>query len=344
MLLKFLGKVINQGPPDLEDIFRKFFRKRNNKNGDQNQSIYSRNKNHKPFPIKYLIIGIAVIVVLIWGLMGIYIIQPAERAAILVFGKFSHIESSGVYWHPPFITKVLKKNVERLDTVKLDKLMLTSEENVVHVSFTVQYRIGDLENFFFETNSPSSILRQALESSVRQVVGENKLEKILTTSRTKITQEVQLELEKLLKKYRVGLLVNVIMQPAQAPSEVKSAFDDVIKAREDRERLQNEAQGYSNKIIPIAKGKAQRILNEAEAYSKKIVFEAQGNVAKFRELLIAYNKNPSMLSNQMYFDTMELIYRNNKIYVVDGDGSKNLFYGNIFSPSLLNDHNITQRN
>ncbi len=350
MGLKFLSlnKKSDQGPPDLEEAIRRFLGKSRKKNdtpppsgsnggGDDHndrESIYSRNaKSQKPLPIKSIIGAAIALIIIIWALMGIYVVQPAQQAAVLKFGRFSGIEGPGIHWHPPGFVEVIKKDVEVLNSISLDKLMLTSEENIVHVSFSVQYRVGNLENYLFATTSPELILRQSLESAVRQVVGENKLEKILTTSRTQITQEVQVELERLLKKYNSGILVNeVIMQPAKAPEEVKSAFDDVIKAREDRERVQNEAQSYSNKVIPVAKGKAQRILDEARAYKSKVVLEAQGNVADFNQLLPVYKSNPNIIESQIYYQTMENIFKQNKLYIIDGDGAKNLFYGQNMTP------------
>jgi membrane protease subunit HflK len=365
MALKFLSlhKVFNQGPPDLEEAIRRFLgkgRKQDSNNnaganssngGDQQnnannqsprredpnrRSIYSRNIDQKPLPVKKIGTGIAAAVVIIWAGMGIYVVQPAQQAAVLTFGKFSSIEGPGIHWYAPGFVSVIKKDVEVLNTVKLDKQMLTSEENIVHVSFSVQYRISNLEQYLFATNNPELILRQSLESAVRQVVGENKLEKILTTSRTQITLEVQKELEKLLSKYQTGILVNeVIMQPAQAPAEVKSAFDDVIKSREDRERVQNEAQSYANKVVPVAKGRAQRILDEARAYQSKVVLDAEGNVANFSQLLPLYQQTPGIIESQLYYQTMENILKNNKLYIVDGDGAKNLFYGDNLSPLAI---------
>lgn len=372
MALKFLSrhKVFNQGPPDLEEAIRRFLGKgrkqdnntsgnggnnhggnhdnnsNNNNNNNNNEpprkddnnhkSIYSRSADQKPLPVKKIAIGAIAAIVIIWAGMGVYVVQPAQQAAVLTFGKFSSIEGPGMHWHAPGFVSVLKKDVEVLNTIKLDKQMLTSEENIVHVSFSVQYRISNLEQYLFATNNPELILRQALESAVRQVVGENKLEKILTTSRTQITIEVQKELEKLLTKYKTGILVSeVIMQPAQAPAEVKSAFDDVIKAREDRERVQNEAQSYANKVVPVAKGRAQRIMDEARAYQEKVVLDAQGDVANFSQLLPVYQQNPNIIENQLYYQTMENIFKNNKLYIVDGDGAKNLFYGDKLSPLAI---------
>ncbi|APC97559.1 FtsH protease activity modulator HflK [Francisella frigiditurris] len=316
------------GPPDLEEMIKKFF-SRKKKSGDSGESIYSKNakKYEKPPIAKIVWIGIAILIIA-WGLLGFYVVQPAEQAAVLRLGKFSKMEGPGLHWHPIGIDKVYKENVQELKTTSLKRDMLTSEENIVHISFTVQYRIANLENYLFANNDPTNLLQQALESAVRQVVGENKLEQILTTNRAVITQQVREEMEALLKTYKSGIYVSeVIMQPAQAPDAVKSAFDDVIKAREDRERAQNDAEAYANNIIPVAEGKAQRILDQANAYKQKIVLEAQGDIAQFEHLLPIYKSNPDIVTNQMYFDTITEVLQHNKVFLIDGDGAKNIFYG-----------------
>lgn len=315
---KFISNLFNNGPPNIEGFFRRIF-------GNNNNTIL--NNNSRLFDsMKKIITFVVLMIIIIWSLIGFYIVQPAEQSAVLFLGKLSSIQDPGIHWEPPGLVNVIKKNVERLNTIKLDKQMLTSEENMVHVSFSVQYRINNLEQYLFYTSNPELILKQSLESSVRKIIGKNKLENILTTSRTEITFEVQKELETLLKKYQTGILVNqVIMQPAQAPYKVKNAFDDVIKAREDRERIKNQAQIYANNILPVAKGKAQRILDEARAYQEKIVLEAEGNVENFNYLLPLYQDNPKIIENQLYFQTIENIFKKNKLYIMDKSINKNIF-------------------
>ncbi|GAB4223237.1 MAG: FtsH protease activity modulator HflK [Francisella sp.] len=328
----FWSKNSEQGPPDLEEMIKKFFGKGKKKNND-NESIFSKHaeKNNKDFnmlPVNTIVTVIIGILIFVWIALGFYVVQPAEQAAVLRLGKFSKIVEPGLHWYPLGIDKVYKENVQELKTISLQRDMLTSEENIVHISFTVQYRIADLEKYLFANTRPTLLLQQALESAVRQVVGENKLEKILTTNRTVITQQVRKEMETLLANYNSGIYISeVIMQPAQAPDAVKSAFDDVIKAREDREREKNEAEAYANRVIPVAQGKAQRILDQANAYKQKVVLEAQGEVAQFEQLLPIYKQSSDIVMNQMYFNTMAEIFQHNKIFIIDGDGAKNIFYG-----------------
>lgn len=292
------------------------------KNANKKQSTFN-----KP-PIAKIVTIILALLIVAWVGFGFYVVQPAEQAIVLRLGKFSKLVEPGLHWHPLGIDKVYKENVQELKTISLKRDMLTSEENIVHISFTVQYRIADLEKYLFANTNPTLLLQQALESAVRQVVGENKLEQILTTNRAVITQQVRKEMEALLEKYNSGIYVSeVIMQPAQAPDAVKSAFDDVIKAREDREREQNEAEAYANRVVPVAQGNAQRILDQANAYKQKIVLEAQGEVAQFEQLLPIYKQSPDIVMNQMYFNTISNVLQHNKIFLIDGDGAKNIFYG-----------------
>ena len=339
-------KSSEQGPPDLEEMIKKFFGKKKKdttSTTDDNESIYAKNagkngssnnnsNNITPMfenlPIKKIAAIVAGVVIVAWVGFGFYVVQPAEQVAVLRLGKFSKMVEPGLHWYPIGIDKVAKENVQELKTTSLQREMLTSEENIVHISFTVQYRIDNLQDYLFANADPTKLLQQALESAVRQVVGENKLEQILTTNRAVITQQVRKEMEALLKNYKTGIYVSeVIMQPAQAPDAVKSAFDDVIKAREDREREQNDAQSYANRIVPIAEGKAQRIIDQANAYKQKIVLEAQGEVAQFAQLLPIYKQNPNIVTNQIYFDTISDVLQHNKIFLIDGGGAKNIFYG-----------------
>ncbi|MFV9958927.1 MAG: FtsH protease activity modulator HflK [Francisella endosymbiont of Hyalomma scupense] len=329
----FWSKNSEQGPPDLEEMIKRFFSKKNKINNDDNESIYSKNANknkttfNKP-PVAKIATIIVALLIVAWVGFGFYVVHPAEQTVVLRLGKFFKLVEPGLYWHPLGIDKVYKENVQELKTISLKRDMLTSEENIVHISFTVQYRIADLEKYLFANTNPTQLLQQALESAVRQVVGENKLEQILTTNRAIITQQVKKEIEALLKNYNSGIYINeVIMQPAQAPDTVKSAFDDVIKAREDREREQNEAEAYANRVVPVAQGKAQRILDQANAYKQKIVLEAQGEIAQFEQLLPIYKQSPDIVMNQMYFNTISSVLQHNKIFLIDGDGAKNIFYG-----------------
>lgn len=329
----FWSKNSEQGPPDLEEMIKKFFGKKKKNNDDGNESIYSKNANknnpifEKP-PIKKIAAIVVGIIVIGWVGFGFYVVQPAEQAAVLRLGKFTKMVQPGLHWYPIGIDTIRKENVQELKTISLERDMLTSEENIVHVSFTVQYRISNLQDYLFANTDPSQLLQQSLESAVRQVIGHSNLSDILTTQRASIAGKVKQEMEALLKEYKSGIYISdVIMQPAQAPDAVKDAFDDVIKAREDQARLQNEAESYANRVLPVAQGKAQRIVDQANAYKQEIVLQAQGEVAEFEQLLPVYKKSPDIVMNQIYFNTISNVLQHNKVFIIDGDGAKNIFYG-----------------
>jgi modulator of FtsH protease HflK len=317
-------KPDKQGPPDLEDMIKNFFGGKKKKSSGGSGS---GNGNSDLSGLKFLIPIVVVIAGIIWGLSGIFIVQPAEQAGVLRFGKYVKTVNPGMHWYPRFIERVIKVNVDEVNTIKLNKEMLTSRENIVHVAFTAQYHVGNVEDYLFNVINPVNTLTQSLDSSVRQSIGQNQLDKILTTGRAQITEEVRQELETLLKSYKSGIAINeVVMQPAQAPDAVKSAFDDVIKAREDREKMQNVAESYANRVVPVASGRAQRLLDEAGAYKQKVELQSVANIARFNSLLPVYKEEPSIVRSQLYFETMQSVLRDSKVFLVDGDGANNLFY------------------
>jgi len=318
-------KPDKKGPPDLEKAIKNFLGGKKNNNGKENNSGGSSNINLPEF--KWLVPFFIIIAIVIWALSGIFVVKPPEKAVVLEFGQYSKTVGPGMHWHPRFIESIIEVNVSKVDTVTLDKEMLTSKENIVHVSFAVQYHVGNVQNYLFNTVNPTELLSQALDSSVRQVIGQSELQNILTIDRKQITDKVQVELTSLLNKYQSGIEINeVLMQPARPPEAVKSAFDDVIKAREDREKLQNEAKSYANRIVPISKGQAKRTLDEANAYKQRLILQAKGDVAQFNALLPIYENSPEIIETQLYFKTMEKVFDKNKVFLVEGNGNNNLFY------------------
>ena len=320
----------NQGPPDLENAIKNFLGrkgKRGKRSGPGGSGGSGGGPGVPAPPFKWLALIVVSVGVIIWGLSGIYIVKPPERAAVLTFGRYSYTVGPGLHWYPRFIQSVTEVNVDSVASVTLDREILTSHENIVHVSFAVQYHVGNVQDYLYNTVNPRELMSQALDSAVRQVIGKSELQKILTISRKHITDQVETELNKLLKRYQAGISINeVIMQPARPPEAVKEAFDDVIKAREDRERLQNQAHSYANRVVPRAKGKAQRALDEAKAYKEQLILEARGNIARFEALLPEYRQNPEVVKTQWYFDTMQQVFGSSKVFVIEGDGNNNLFY------------------
>ncbi|WP_115711273.1 FtsH protease activity modulator HflK [Legionella sainthelensi] len=263
---------------------------------------------------------------LLWALSGIFIVDPAEQAVILRFGKYVETVGSGPHWIPRIISSKIIMNVDRVLDYSYSAQMLTSDENLVAVSLAVQYRIGDLEQYLFNVANPEESLQQATSSALRQVVGATTLNQMITEGREVWGNQVQDTLVKTLNLYNTGIvIVNVAPQPARAPESVQEAFDDAIKAQEDEKRFKAQAYAYVAKVIPIAEGKASRIQQEAEAYSKQVVLNAQGEVSEFLALLSQYNVAPEVMAERMYLETMEKVLNKTSKIIVDSKSS-NLLY------------------
>jgi len=273
-----------------------------------------------------LVLAGFLIAFILWALAGIFIVDPAERAAILRFGKYIETVGPGPHWIPRIISSKVVMNVDRVLDYSYSAQMLTRDENLVAVSIAVQYRIGDLQQYLFNVANPQESLQQATSSALRQVVGTTTLDQIITEGREVWGNRVQDTLIKTLELYKTGILiVNVSPQPARAPESVQDAFDDAIKAQEDEKRFKEQAYAYAARVVPIAEGNASRIKQEAEAFSKQVVLRAQGEVSEFLALLPQYLAAPQVMSERMYLDTMQKVLNNSSKIIVDGK-SGNLLY------------------
>jgi len=296
-------------PPDLEKFLKKivgFFRKKNKK-----KQYYKKKLNI----ILFVIISF---IFFIWILSGIFIVQPAQKSVIIRFGKYIKTLNPGLHWIPYFIDTKNTVNTDQIMTMKLEDTMLTSQENIVYVSFAIQYQIENIKNYLFNIKDPKNSLHQIIDSAVREVIGNSYLDDILTIGRAKITEKIRKKIIFLINRYKMGIFItDVAMQPAKAPESVKEAFDDVIKAREDNQRIQNEAEAYVNKKLPIAQGKAYRMLQSAKAYKEQVILKAKGDIARFNALISVYKKYPFVTSYRMYFDTIQEILSKNKVTLFD---------------------------
>lgn len=262
----------------------------------------------------------------LWVLSGIFIVDPAEQAVILRFGKYVETVGPGPHWIPRIISSKLVINVDSVMDYSYSAQMLTSDENLVSVAVAVQYRIGDLKEYLFNVSNPQESLQQATSSALRQVVGTTTLDQIITEGREVWGGKVQETLVKTLGIYKTGILiVNVSPQPARAPESVQDAFDDAIKAQEDERRFKEQAHAYAAKVVPIAEGRASRIEQESTAYAKQVVLRAQGEVAEFLALLPQYTLAPRVIGEKMYLETMQKVFENTSKIIVDGK-SGNLLY------------------
>ncbi|WP_133136970.1 FtsH protease activity modulator HflK [Legionella rowbothamii] len=269
---------------------------------------------------------VAVSAFILWVLAGIFIVDPAEQAVILRFGKYVETVGPGPHWIPRLISSKVVMNVDRLLDYSYSAQMLTSDENLVSVSLAVQYRIGDLQQYLFNVANPEESLQQATSSALRQVVGTTTLDQIITEGREVWGNQVQETLIKTLEMYKTGIvIVNVSPQPARAPESVQDAFDDAIKAQEDEKRFKEQALAYAAKVVPIAEGNASRIRQEAEAFSKQVVLQAQGEVAEFLALLPQYTLAPDITAQRMYLETMQMVLTKSSKIIVDSKAG-NLLY------------------
>jgi membrane protease subunit HflK len=263
----------------------------------------------------------------LWGAFGVYQLDEQQRAVVLRLGAFHEIIGSGVHWNPPLIDTVIKENVTQQRSYSTQGAMLTEDENIVEVQLSVQYNIGDLKKFVLAIRKPEHALTEATDSVLRHAVGSTKMDDVLTTGRVKVAADVKSRLQQYLDTYQTGIVVATVnVEKTQPPSAVQASFDDVIKAREDEQRVQNEAQTYANTVVPEARGLVKRVNEEALAYHDRTISRAQGEANRFEALLVEYQKAPAVTRQRLYIDTMQdVMARNNKV-MVDIEKGNNVLY------------------
>jgi membrane protease subunit HflK len=314
----------NQGPPDLDEAFRKLQKSLSEMFGGGGSGSGSASSGLSG-KMAALIVVAALIV---YGLMGIYQVDVQERGIVLRFGKlYGGQVLNGLHWNPPVIDEVLIVNVTRLRSQGYDAEMLTEDENIVQVKMSVQYAIGDATKYLLRVQDPDTSLDQATRSALRHVVGSSEMHGVLTEGREELADKVKVRIQNYMDNYGTGIYVNQVNIDDTAPPEaVKAAFDDVIKAREDEVRVRNEADAYANQIVPEARGDAQRLLEEAEAYKSRVVAMAQGETTRFTKMLAEYKLAPEVTRQRIYLDTLEGIMENSTKVMIDVEGGNNLLY------------------
>lgn len=311
-------------PPDLDEALKRFQDKL--KKTFFGGSSQPGNETPSSGNGGMLAVMVALIVFILWAISGIFIVDPAEQAVILRFGKYVETVGPGPHWIPRIISSKIVQNVERVSDYSYSAQMLTKDENLVSVSLAVQYRINDLQAYLFNVSDPQESLQQATSSALRQVVGTTTLDQIITEGREAWGINVQDSLIKILEKYKTGIvIVNVSPQPARAPENVQDAFDDAIKAQEDEKRFKEQAFAYQARVVPIAEGGAKRLFEEAQAFAKQAVWRAKGEVAEFLALLPSFTQSPLVTSQRMYLDTMQQVLTKSSKIIVDGKAG-NLLY------------------
>ena len=344
----------NQGPPDLDELWRDFNRKLGGLFGP------AKGGNRGATPIRGggsgggggfqpdmksagLGVGlVAVVALLIWLGTGFFIVQEGQQAVITQFGKYHSTVGAGFNWRLPypiqrheliFVTQIRSVDVGRDVVIKATGLresaMLTEDENIIEIKFAVQYRLNDARAFLFESKNPADAVVQAAETAVREVVGKMKMDSALSEERDQIAPRVRAMMQTILDRYKVGIEVvgiNLQQGGVRPPEQVQAAFDDVLKAGQERERAKNEAQAYANDVIPRAVGAASRLKEEADAYKSRIVAQAQGDSQRFKSVLAEYQKAPQVTRDRMYIDAMQQIYSNVTKIMVDSKQGSNLLY------------------
>ena len=264
---------------------------------------------------------------LVWGLMGFYQLDEQERAVVLRFGEYHATLTPGLQWNPPLIDEVITVNTTKVRAAGLREVMLTQDENIVEISMSVQYVIANPQDFVLQVRDPEVSLQHAAQSALRHVVGGTTMDLALTEGRAAIGLDVRDRLQQYLNDYTTGIQVSKInIDESKPPAQVQGAFDDVIKAREDEERVKNEAQSYANGIVPEARGGAQRVLEESNAYRDQVIARADGEAQRFDQLLTEYRKAPAVTRERLYLDTMQEVLANTNKVMVDVDGGNNVLY------------------
>ncbi len=294
-----------EGPPDLDKLIAQFVNKIKRSLGFKPRAatfnaFSAKTQNDIPWG------PIGGVIVALYLLSGIYIVGPAERAVITCLGAYQETVGPGPHWIARFIQAKKIVNVDEVMTSQHGGMMLTQDENIVHVKLAVQYRVADPKDYLFSLVAPENTLRNVVDSAVRYVIGHSTLDQILTSGRTLIAAQIKEQIGDNLDDYHAGLSVSAVaLQEAEAPTEVKAAFLDAIRAREDEERLVNQAEAYASRIEPIARGQATRLIESAKAHKEEVVLLAKGETQRFNALLTEYDRGPEVMKDRMYLGTMQ---------------------------------------
>ena len=322
------GQRPNQGPPDLDEALKKLQNKVTNIFGGGKGGSSGGSKPPSKFAGYGLTALVAVLVLAVWVAGGFYLVDQAERGVVLRLGKYHETVTPGLHWNPPIIDSVRKVNVTRIRSFNQRATMLTRDENIVQVSISVQYVVNNPKDYLLNVRGPERSLEYALDSSLRHEVGTTDLIQILTEGREILAQGVNKRLQDFMDFYEVGLTLETInIESTSAPDEVQSAFDDVIRAREDRERSINQARTYENSVLPDAEGRAARIREEAQAYREAVTARAEGEASRFLALLKEYRLAPEVTRERLYISAMqEMLSNTSKVLVDTEEGSNNMMY------------------
>jgi modulator of FtsH protease HflK len=333
----------NQGPPDLDELWRNFnrrladlFGRRRRNGGDEPPS------GGGPSPLQFGggASALLVLVLLVWLASGFYIVNEGTRGVVLTFGRFSQETPPGLRWRVPWpIQSVEVVNLAQVRTLEVgyrnnvrtkvlkESLMLTDDENIVDLQFAVQYLVKDPQDFVFNVRRPDDSAMQIAETAMREVIGKNRMDSILYETQVDIANKSRDLMQEIHDRYKTGITVSTVtIQNAQPPEQVQAAFDDAVKAGQDRERQKNEGQAYANDVIPRARGTASRLKEEADGYRARVIATAEGDASRFRQVLTEYAKAPAVTRERIYIETMQQVLTATSKIMMDYRGSGNLLY------------------
>jgi len=331
----------NSGPPDLDELWRRLSQRLNGLFGNKNTG-----GGGDGFPSGGMtgggsILGLLIAaLVLVWVASGFYIVDTGQRGVVLRFGKYVETTEPGPRWHLPWPIESREiVNIDQVRTVEIgyrnnvrskvlrESLMLTDDENIIDLQFAVQYILKDPEEFLFVNRAPEDTVLQVAETAMREIVGKNKMDFVLYEGRADIAAQAKVLMQQILDRYKTGISVSqVTLQNIQPPEQVQAAFDDAVKASQDRERLKNEAEAYSNDVVPRAAGLASRLKEEAAGYKQAVIANAQGDASRFEQIVAEYQKAPQVTRERMYLETMQTVMNNTSKVVVDQKGGNSLLY------------------
>lgn len=328
------------GPPDLDELWRNFNRRLNSLFGRKGGGGGGSAGGGREFQIPGgvgLLVGLAI---LVWLVSGFYIVDAGERGVVLRFGKYLETTQPGPRWHLPYPVETVEVvNIEQVRTVEVgyhnnvkakvlsEALMLTDDENIIDLQFSIQYTLKDPEDYLFSNRDTDSAVKQVAETAMREIVGKSKMDYVLYEGRADIAVRATKLMQDLLDRYRTGINISKVnMQQAQPPEQVQAAFDDAVKAGQDQERLKNEGQAYANDVIPRARGVAARLIEEANAHKARVVDQAEGEASRFSQVLVEYSKAPQVTRERLYQDAMQQVLSNTTKVLVDDKQGGNLIY------------------
>lgn len=332
----------NEGPPDLDEVFKDLNQKLNRLFGNNGGQGGPRGTAPAPQPLP--VAPILGLVALIWLGSGFYIVDQGSRGVVLRFGQHVETTMPGPRWHLPFPIETIENvNLEQVRTIEMgyrsfdsesgrskelrESLMLTDDENIIDLQVAVQYNLKSVEDYQFSNRSTEESVRGVAETAIREIVGKSKMDFVLYEGRDDVAAKAKKLMQEMLDRYKSGInIVNVTMQNAQPPEQVQAAFDDAVKAKQDLERQKNEGQAYANDVIPKARGTAARLSEEAAGYKLRVENEAKGNADRFEQILAQYNKAPEVTRQRLYLDAQEHVLANTSKVLVDQKGGNSLLY------------------